>query len=153
MFAVSEAIFPIVPTNAMRYGIRAGGTSLRHPFKRDIISPDSSQRPIPSVMVITRPSGAKPVKFFTILLRNQSSPSAEKKFWETTVSPDAGLIRLTPGYGCDRTDNRCEKEEPAEQDYRIGKFVTYVFDYGQCLVEPGLFCCSIGVFAHTENLL
>ena len=33
------------------------------------------------------------------------------------------------GYGCDRTDNRCEKEEPAEQDYRIGKFVTYVFDY------------------------
>ena len=80
MFAVSEAIFPIVPTNAMRYGIRAGGTSLRHPFKREI----------------TRPSGAKPVKFFTILLRNQSSPSAEKKFWETTASPDAGLIRLTP---------------------------------------------------------
>ena len=55
------------------------------------------------------------------------------------------------GYGCDRTDNRCEKEEPAEQDYRIGKFVTYVFDYGQRLVEPGLFCCSIGVFAHTET--
>ena len=96
IFAVSEAIFPMVPTNAIRYGIRAGGTSLRHPFKRDIISPDSSQRPIPSVMVITRPSGAKPVKFFTILSRNQCSPSTEKKFWETTASPDAGLIRLTP---------------------------------------------------------
>ena len=96
IFAVSEAIFPMVPTNAIRYGIRAGGTSLRHPFKRDIISPDSSQRPIPRVMVITRPSGAKPVKFFTILSRNQCSPSTEKKFWETTASPDAGLIRLTP---------------------------------------------------------
>lgn len=96
MFAVSEAIFPIVPTNAIRYGTSAGGTSLKQLFKRDITRPDSSQRPMPRVMEITRPSGAKPVKFFTILSRNQWSPSTEKKFWETTASFVAGLIRLTP---------------------------------------------------------
>ena len=48
------------------------------------------------VMVSTRPRGAKPVKFFTILSRNQRRPSFEKKFFDMTISPVAGLVRLVP---------------------------------------------------------
>ena len=58
--------------------------------------PDSSQRPMPRVMVITRPRGANPVKFFTILSRNQWRPSVVNRLADVTASPDAGLVSVSP---------------------------------------------------------
>ena len=98
-------------------------------------------------MVITRLSGAKPVKFFTILLRNQSSPSAEKKFWETTASPDAGLIRLTLWLRLPIKKLMIAVKRKSQQNRITGSgsllhtFSTTV----NALSEPGLLCCSIGV--------
>ena len=46
------------------------------------------------VMVITRPNGAKPEKFFTILLKSQVTPSFVNRFWATTALPLAGFTRL-----------------------------------------------------------
>ena len=62
----------------------------------EISIPDSSQIPIPSVIVITRPNGAKPVKFFTMLPKIQSTPSLENRFADVTTSPEAGFVRATP---------------------------------------------------------
>jgi len=42
--------------------------------------PLSSQKPMARVMVITRPNGAKPEKFFTILLKSQVTPSLVNRF-------------------------------------------------------------------------
>ena len=94
--AVSEAMLPTVPTNAITYGIIAAGTFFKELFSMEISIPDSSQRPIPSVMVITRPNGAKPVKFFTMLPKIQSTPSLENRFADVTTSPEAGFVRATP---------------------------------------------------------
>ena len=94
--AVSEAMFPTVPTNAITYGIIAAGTFFKELFSMEISIPDSSQRPIPSVIVITRPNGAKPVKFFTMLPKIQSTPSLENRFADVTTSPEAGFVRQRP---------------------------------------------------------
>ena len=48
-----------------------------------------------SVMVMTRPRGAKPVKLVSILPRNQRSPSLERGFWMDTTSPE-GLTAEMP---------------------------------------------------------
>ena len=62
----------------------------------EISIPDSSQRPIPSVIVITRPNGAKTVKYCTMLPKIQSTPSLENRFADVTTSPEAGFVRATP---------------------------------------------------------
>ena len=58
--------------------------------------PDSSHIPMAIVMVRTRPRGAKPVKFFTMLSRNQRSPSEEMGFWTATTSLVAGFTAEIP---------------------------------------------------------
>ena len=64
-------MLPTVPINAITYGTRDAGTFFNELFSKEISIPDSSQRPIPRVMEITRPKGAKPVKFLIMLSRNQ----------------------------------------------------------------------------------
>ena len=58
--------------------------------------PESSQKPIASVIARTKPKGAKPVKFLTILLNNHSTPALEKRFCEATSLPFAGFVRVVP---------------------------------------------------------
>ena len=45
---------------------------------------------------VSRPNGAKPVKFFTMLPKIQSTPSLENRFADVTTSPEAGFVRATP---------------------------------------------------------
>ena len=61
-----------------------------------MIRPDSSHIPMASVMVITRPRGAKPVKFLTMLVRNHIRPSEEIGFSTLTISLVAGFRAETP---------------------------------------------------------
>ena len=68
--AVSEAMLPTVPRNAITKGTRAGGTFLMHLLSMARSKPDSSHMPMASVMVMTSPRGAKPVKFLTMLSRS-----------------------------------------------------------------------------------
>ena len=48
------------------------------------------------VIVMTRPKGAKPVKFFTIFVRSHWIPALLKKFWAVTIWWVAGFSRCTP---------------------------------------------------------
>ena len=59
-------------------------------------SPDSSQKPMARVMVITRPRGAKPEKLLTKWVKSQFTPSLENRFWDMTSFPVAGFSRATP---------------------------------------------------------
>lgn len=82
--AVSDAMFPQTPRKATIKGTREGGTFFMLRRSSAESMPDSSQKPMARVMVITRPKGANPVKFFTIVVRSHWMPSLVKKFWDAT---------------------------------------------------------------------
>ena len=52
--------------------------------------------PMARVMVMTRPKGAKPVKFLSMFSRNQIKPALEMGFWMATTSSVEGLTAETP---------------------------------------------------------
>lgn len=80
--AVSEAMLPTVPRKAMRNGTILGGTFFILRRSMATSMPDSSQKPMAIVMVMTSPKGAKPVKFLTMLVKSHWTPSLVKRFWE-----------------------------------------------------------------------
>ena len=49
-------------------------------------------------MVITRPKGANPVKFFTRVVSSHWMPAVVKKFWEVTILWEAGFSRAKPAW-------------------------------------------------------
>jgi len=94
--AVSEARLPQVPTKAITKGRITGGMFFILSVSRARMRPDSSHMPMASVMVSTRPRGAKPVKFLTMLEINQIKPSLVNRFLAYTGSFFAGLMTETP---------------------------------------------------------
>ncbi|MPM60476.1 hypothetical protein SDC9_107327 [bioreactor metagenome] len=82
--AASDAIFPHIPITATANVITLGEAPIIVSFMKVPIKPTCSAIPIPSVMVRTRPSGAKPVKFLIMLSSINTMPSLDKRFLAIT---------------------------------------------------------------------
>lgn len=125
---IRSRYFPIVPTNAIRYGTSAGGTSLKQLFKRDITRPDSSQRPMPKGHGDYQTERCETGKVLYHIVKEPVGSVYREEVLGNNGFICCRVDQAHTSYRCDRTDDRREKEEPTEQDYRVGKFVTYVFN-------------------------
>ena len=65
-------------------------------FNITSIIPTFSAKPAPSIVTKTNPKGANPVKFVTILFKNNCNCSFDNKFTPATVSPVPGWTAETP---------------------------------------------------------
>ena len=81
---------------AERSGLETEDVALARTIITVPINPEPSAIPIPSKATSTVPKGAKPVKFFTMLVRMKSNPSFEKRLFTPTLSFVPGCTTVTP---------------------------------------------------------
>src|SRR5690625_3980657 len=96
-YPASEATLDITPAKTKPNVIKRSGTYNTKPRSNALIKPVRSATPIPSIVTITTPSGAKPMKLSVIFVNMYCIPSLLSKLLISTISPSSpGCSTLIP---------------------------------------------------------